>query len=121
MRTIHVLPIVYILAVPGIAVAQTSSSPNSQSTPHATPQPNAQASSSSNERLLSAQKLKQDLEKAGFSDVNVVAESFLVQGKSKDGDPFVMTIGPHGASMLEVNSAKSASTGSTAPQSAQKK
>lgn len=52
-----------------------------------------------------AQKIKQTLEKVGFTDVNVVAQSFVVQGKSPDGDPVVMTIGPHGMSVFTEMSA----------------
>jgi hypothetical protein len=33
--------------------------------------------------------------------VKVVAESFVIQAKSKDGDPVLMTIGPHGMSVFE--------------------
>ncbi|MEJ1935669.1 hypothetical protein WDZ92_36215, partial [Nostoc sp. NIES-2111] len=55
---------------------------------------------------------KQDLQSAGFQDVNVVAESFVVQAKTKDGNPVVMTIGPHGMSVFEAMA--SGKTGNTA-------
>src|SRR4051812_40926757 len=42
------------------------------------------------------QKIRQNLQNAGFTDVKVVARSFVVQAKSSDGNPVVMTIGPHG-------------------------
>ena len=38
-------------------------------------------------------------------DIKVVAESFVVQAKSKDGNPVVMTIGPHGMSLFEAMNA----------------
>ncbi|SFI52610.1 hypothetical protein [Bradyrhizobium sp. Gha] len=47
------------------------------------------------------QKIRQDLQKAGFTDVKVVARSFVVQAKSSDGNPVLMTIGPHGMSVFE--------------------
>ncbi|WP_439393452.1 hypothetical protein ACRQ5Q_29455 [Bradyrhizobium sp. PMVTL-01] len=47
------------------------------------------------------ESIRKDLQSAGFSDVKVVAESFVVQAKSKDGNPVVMTIGPHGMSVFE--------------------
>lgn len=77
---------------------------------------NSPPSANSGKNLAAAQKIQQDLKKAGFTDVNVVAESFVVQAKSKDGDPVVMTIGPHGMSVFEsMNGANSSSTtGSTA-------
>ena len=57
-----------------------------------------------------AQKIRQDLQSAGFTDVKVVAESFVVQAKSKDGDPVLMTIGPRGMSVFEAMGTNSSST-----------
>jgi hypothetical protein len=89
-------------------------STNSTSSPNPS---NTQASSNSTENLVAAQKIKDDLQKAGFTDVKVVAESFVVQAKSKDGDPVVMTIGPHGMSVFEAmnnsNSSGSSSSSTT--------
>jgi hypothetical protein len=53
------------------------------------------------QNLAAAQKIRQDLTNAGFTDVKVVAESFVVQAKTKDGNPVLMTIGPHGMSVFE--------------------
>lgn len=50
---------------------------------------------------MTVEKLKSDLQSAGFSDVKVMAEAFVVQAKTKDGNPVVMTIGPHGFSAFE--------------------
>jgi hypothetical protein len=47
------------------------------------------------------QKIRQNLLDAGFTDVKVMAESFVVKAKSKDGDPVLMTIGPRGMSIFE--------------------
>ncbi|MDE1932509.1 hypothetical protein [Bradyrhizobium sp.] len=79
----------------GPALAQSSQNPSAQ------PNQQANTQSSSQHGLIAAQKIKQDLQKEGFTDVKVVAESFVVQGKSPDGDPVVMTIGPHGMSVFE--------------------
>lgn len=79
-------------------------------------QPNAQTNTnpSSSPTLAASQKIKQDLQGAGFTDVKVVAESFVVQAKSKDGDPVLMTIGPRGMSVFEaMNSNNSGSNQST--------
>jgi hypothetical protein len=90
------------------ALAQSSSS-QTQSAP--------QANANSGQSLEAAQKIKQDLQSAGFTDVKVVAESFVVQAKSKNGDPVLMTIGPHGMSVFEAmnsnNTSKSASGATT--------
>lgn len=78
----------------GSAFAQGSGTAPS-STPQATTQPPAQQSQAA------AQQIQQDLKSAGFTDVKVVAESFVVQAKTKDGNPVLMTFGPHGMSMFE--------------------
>jgi hypothetical protein len=52
---------------------------------------------------LTIGKLTQDLQKAGFSEVKVLEDAFLVQAKTKDGNPILMTIGPNGLSALEVS------------------
>jgi hypothetical protein len=96
----------------GSALAQSpSSSQNSQANQNS--QTNTQPSQ---QRLAAAQKIKQDLQREGFTDVKIVAESFVVQGKSPDGNPVVMTIGPHGMSVFEamnVNGSSSGTVGSS--------
>lgn len=92
------------------------SSPSSQdSQANKTPQTNqdeqANSQASTQSSKQAALKIKQDLQKEGFTDVNVVAESFVVQGKSPDGDPVVMTIGPHGMSVFEAMNAKGSDSG----------
>ena len=86
------------------AIAQ---SPSPQSHSMTTPQ-NQSGEPGSN--AATAQKIRQDLQSAGFTDVKVVAESFVVQAKSKDGDPVLMTIGPRGMSVFEAMGTNSSST-----------
>ena len=95
--------------VAGPALAQ---SPQSSSTQQS-PQSRQTGAQSSQHGLVAAQKIQQDLQKEGFTDVKVVAESFVVQGKSPDGDPVVMTIGPHGMSVFEAMNASGSSSGTT--------
>jgi hypothetical protein len=93
------------------AFAQTSTTSNQSGSQTA---PSASAGQSSNQNAAAAQKIRQDLTRAGFTDVNVVAESFVVQAKTKDGNPVVMTIGPHGMSVFEaMNVGGTASSGNT--------
>ena len=99
MKCFIIASAVALLMTP--AFGQTSSSTGSQS-----PQANQSASNNSQpQNGAAAQKLKQSLENEGFTDVKVVAQSFVVQGKSPDGDPVVMTIGPHGMSVFEAMNA----------------
>ena len=64
------------------------------------------------QNMAAIQKIRRDLEGAGFTDVKIVAQSFVVQAKSSDGDPVVMTIGPHGMSVFEAMSSGSGTVGS---------
>jgi hypothetical protein len=95
MRRLTVSAAVLCAALSGPAWAATTSAPPAQK--------NAQSAAPA------AQKMKQDLQNAGFTDVNVVAESFVVQAKTKDGNPVLMTIGPHGMSVFEALNVDNAS------------
>ena len=108
MRGLFVSVVAVGLGLSDGALAQSSSSSTAQTGSPATTAP------SNPNALVTAQKLRQDLQNAGFSDVNVVAESFVVQAKTKDGYPIVMTIGPHGMSAFEaIQANKTGGTGST--------
>ena len=41
------------------------------------------------------QKLKDDLSKAGFTDIQMMPESFLVRAKDSSGNPVIMMINPN--------------------------
>lgn len=113
MRLHLVSALVAATVLPGAALAQTANTPAAPSqaaAPHT--MNNAGAGSmhpgstdggaqTSADRLATIQRVQQDLQKAGFQDVKVVAESFVVQAKTKDGNPVVMTMGPHGFSAFE--------------------
>lgn len=94
-----------LLAVP--AFAQTAGPANSSQLDAASanndqksPADTAQANGTGQNKAA-IDSIRKDLQAAGFTDVKVVAESFVVQAKSKDGNPVVMTIGPHGMSVFE--------------------
>lgn len=94
-----------LIAAP--AFAQSPTSPSQSAGQSST-------TSTSTQSLAASQKIKQDLQSAGFTDIKVVAQSFVVQAKSKDGDPVLMTIGPRGMSVFEaMNSKDSASDKAT--------
>lgn len=100
------------LVLPGAASAQSTNTAANPATKSSDPMPakgtndDRQASADSQ---LTTRKLTQDLQNAGFTDVKVVAKAFVVQAKTKDGNPVVMTLGPHGFSAFEAVDA----TGST--------
>ncbi|MGA7384894.1 MAG: PRC-barrel domain-containing protein [Methylocella sp.] len=80
------------------ASAQTTARPSS---------PNAQ-----NQNAKDAQQqIKTDLQQSGFSDVKVMAESFMVRAKDKSGNPIIMIINPD--SVSEVVTDRSVSSAGT--------
>jgi hypothetical protein len=106
MKSLLMGAVMLAISAPYAFAQSASSGPQS---PAATP-----ANSNSSQNLAAVQKIRQDLQNAGFTDVKVVAESFVVQAKSKDGDPVLMTIGPHGMSVFEaMNTNNSGSTSSS--------
>jgi hypothetical protein len=51
-----------------------------------------------------SQKLRDDLTKAGFSDITIVPSSFVVRAKDSQGNPVMMVINPD--SLTEVTQTK---------------
>jgi hypothetical protein len=83
-----------------------ASSKNDQSSPGDAARTSGQAQDTD-----AIQKIRQDLQKAGFTDVKVVARSFVVQARSSDGNPVLMTIGPQGMSVFEAMSGTGSNSG----------
>ena len=107
MKTALLTALLLAATLSSPALAQTgTSTANNQSTT------NSQSSTNSGQ-TAAAQKIKDDLQKAGFTDIKVVAESFVVQAKTKDGNPIVMTIGPHGMSVFEAMNTTTSGSGAT--------
>ncbi len=109
-----VLPVVGLLLAPTLAMAQQAT----PATP-AAPAPSAPASTANAAPSASGlqDQISADLKKAGYSDVQVTPDSFVVQAKDKAGNPVAMFI--TGTSLTEVvdvaNTAPGqANTGNTA-------
>ena len=120
MKLLLTTSVAAVLLCAPAAFAQTPNTPGSQpsagsQSPSAGSQPSSQSTANSNQTLAAANKIKQDLTSAGFTDVKVVAESFVVQAKSKDGDPVLMTIGPHGMSVFEAMNSSGANSNASSP------
>jgi len=97
-KTLYLSAATLLLAISGTAFAQ---SPPGTATP--SPPTAAAKAPKADRSTLTIEKLTQDMEKAGFSDVKVLEDAFLVQAKTKDGNPILMTIGPNGMSAMEVS------------------
>jgi hypothetical protein len=87
MKTITTSTLALLLAVglAGPAFAETSTNPapanNSQSTPHET-------------GMNVHQQVQNDLTKAGFTDIKIMPESFLIRAKDSKGNAVMMVINP---------------------------
>jgi hypothetical protein len=57
-------------------------------------------------------KLRQSLSQAGFTDVHVMPESFLVRAKDKDGNPVMMVINPDSVTSVTAVGSANGTTGS---------
>ncbi|MXP64453.1 hypothetical protein E0493_13970 [Roseomonas sp. M0104] len=53
-----------------------------------------QQGASGQREMMSQQRVKQDLEQAGFTNVRVMPQSFLVRANDKQGRPVMMVINP---------------------------
>lgn len=85
--TLAALGAASLFALP--ALAQNSNQPT-----HPNTSSSAQPMSSGDQQQL-RQKITQDLKNDGYSDVQVVPDSFLVHAKNKQGEAVVMIINPN--------------------------
>lgn len=103
-----VLPVVGLLLAPTLAMAQ----PAAPATP-AAPAPSAPASTATAAPSATGlqAKISADLQKAGYSDVQVMPDSFMVQAKDKANNPVTMFI--TGSSLTEVVDVVNPASGQT--------
>jgi hypothetical protein len=90
------------LAVSAPALAQTQTGATPSSAPAAAMPQTTATPKTADRSALTIEKLTQDLQKAGFSGVVVLEDAFLVQAKTKDGNPILMSIGSNGVNSLEM-------------------
>lgn len=60
------------------------------------------------------QKVKRNLAEAGFSDIKVMPESFLVRAKDKSGNPVMMIINPDSVTAVTAMNGGNGNSGSSA-------
>lgn len=95
--------------LPGLAIGLALSIPLSAAAgaeTHAT----AEKAQNHADNVLTINKLKQDLESAGFSDVKILQDSFVIQAKDKDGNPTIMSLSPSGVVAISTLSEQGASS-----------
>jgi hypothetical protein len=59
-------------------------------------------------------RVTQDLQKAGFTDVSVTPDSFLVRAKDRSGDPVAMIVGPNSMTAIVAQTSSGTSSGGAA-------
>lgn len=94
------------LGLPAVAQTSTPSSPAvSTSQPPATANPNS---------TMTSQKMTSDLEKAGFTNIKVIPESFFVRATNKGGQPVMMMVTPDSfTEIIQVRSGTTEKSGSS--------
>jgi len=111
-----------LIATSAIALALSSPAfaQSSSPTPSTQPETSAQSQSKPQSSASIRQQVKRNLEQAGFTDVRVMPESFLVRAKDKDGNPVMMVINPDSFTAVTAMSGNENQTGAQSePNSAQ--
>jgi hypothetical protein len=105
MRT---FPLTAIIALVSASSAFAQGSPNQP-----TPNPSATQGAQSQSQQPIRQQIQNDLSQAGYTDIKIMPESFLVRAKDKRGNPVMMVINPDSITTIsEDNPHGSATTGS---------
>jgi hypothetical protein len=99
-----------LLAATGLLLAPAAAM--AENTPAATPQATHSATTMQSDRAGTShesmrEKVRSDMQNAGFTDIRVIPDSFLVRAKDKSGNPVMMLINPD--SVTEVLGAESGS------------
>jgi len=99
----------WLIAATGLLLAPAAMAENTNTT--ATP-PHAMTDTAQGTHQSMRQDLQNDLQKAGFTDIRVIPDSFLVHAKDKSGHPVMMLINPD--SVTEVTAAEDNGTNQSA-------
>ena len=94
MRSLAVAAAVFAasLALPAWAAQPADQGANTEATQGQEQQGSASAHHTSQGQI--EQRLRHDLSKAGFTDIHVMPESFLVRAKNAEGMPVMMVVNP---------------------------
>jgi hypothetical protein len=97
------------------ANVMSSPAPNKTSPTGANPQ-GSSAQNVPGGAMHVAQKMRDDLSKAGFTDIRIMPSSFLVRAKDSSGNPVMMVVNPDSITAItEERSGTNAANGSTRP------
>ena len=111
MRTVLTAAAVLGLLSAAPAMAQSTGAQTTATSPSTTSMSNNTAAKTPGEMQ---KDVKSDLEKAGFTDINVMPSSFLVRAKDKAGRPVMMVINPDSVTEITDVAQPGAHPGATA-------
>jgi hypothetical protein len=102
------LPLAAAIALISASAVFAQGSPNQPA-----PNPSANQSAQAKSQQPIRQQIQNDLSQAGYTDIKIMPESFLVRAKDRRGNPVMMVINPDSiTAATEENSHKSTTTGS---------
>jgi hypothetical protein len=90
-----------------------ASNPANAPTPTSPQGTNAQNTPGGGMRI--AQKMRDDLTKAGFTDIHIMPSSFLVRAKDSSGNPVMMVVNPDSITAITEQGGTNAASGSMRP------
>jgi hypothetical protein len=82
------------VASPGFAQTSGSSRPGTAAAPGASGQSQAQQQQTPRAHPVNQGQIRKQLSQAGFEDIRILDTAFLVQARTRDGNPVVMMINP---------------------------
>jgi hypothetical protein len=99
--TILATGLILALAVPAFGQSPKAQSQNQQNQNQQTQSQQTQGQAQN--RQSAQQRVQSDLQAAGFTDIRIMPESFLVRAKDKSGNPVMMVINPDSVAAVEFN------------------
>jgi hypothetical protein len=110
------------LAAPAFAQSMNGATPNTDSTA-AAPTPNGETGAGAAPNAMNdqsrmqnlgriAQRIHNQLVKAGFTDIRVMPSSFLVRAKDSSGNPVMMVVNPDSVTAITEENGAAGNTGS---------
>lgn len=126
MKALLVSSAIVLMSMSAASAQSTGSPANAQhgatapsSSSAATTQPNSTSSTANNEPLR--QQVRDNLSKAGFTDIKIMPTSFMVRAKDQSGNPVMMVINPDSfTEVTAVQNTKDANQNTSANQNASK-
>ena len=115
MKSFVIISAAILITGPSLAQAPSSQTPPAQNKPAPSQtQSNQTGAGGQSQNQSIRQQVQKNLSQAGYSDIKIMPESFLVRAKDKDGNPVMMVINPDSITAItEINRGDgSATTGS---------